>query len=885
MKGLYRCVCWGMGWLGLATSVGTAHAQFVDIPSVQNPNMFMWGEAPPLWVDDLIYTTAHINVYWGSTVRGAHREFGSLAANGPEWAAEAVIRNLVLGEVGGVVTQNPAPAGKICIILEGVGIDSWAFDEYPASRDREHRWFRENTTTASSGTPSLPNGDSIESILPGYLESDTSEGRSAKPFKHPLVINSGLVPLPGSGVNGPYEVAPMRVWMDRFCAQYASIQASPTSVGLPSGTVVPDPAAWYFDAEPHSVGVPANNSMLMLKKLEQHWRWTGMKLPGDPLGRTPAQAFVDARDDAAQQGSIWPTIAGLVINNNQRGADQVPNRDLMSWWYTCAQRAQDAVMDYAVYTPIRNRWPNAKFGNYDDAMTDGVTDRTGWMQNPPTNFTWVGGPSSECIDRSDANVNKSAMFPRVNLSKFRGSSFVPVYTGSANPSVWLGIESRASGSIDQPLLYPVSEYGYDGNCYMQVPGNKQIEQYDPLRAVSFPFARPWETQQETSMRLARHLVESTIHSTVGNTVGSENRVVPWVQMAGADAGGYASLENFQMRGHTREMMAMLRGKRLSSAAFWTPWNRSSLAREGEPITTLWDAWTDTQDCAHRVYANRVYKYTRTYSTFSSLYGPYDKDRLEYTLSNDETLAGGSKIRAEVGIKSKSLPVPVPQTEPPTPAVYKTEMVVDYEYVDMWPLAAVDGGQDSVYLDLRVECSTDVAGVRGMIFVYDWAVTSGNPWRQVDTYDAYDPNTGAPLYLCHTDVVGGRYENRRRFEIQAYQFSVDPQTFRPGWYGVDTDGRKKTRVKYVHLADSAFWSWYDLTQVIASPTADPGSISSNLAMNMPLSDVNYDGFVNESDLSTYLEEWMNGEPSADLNADTAVENDDLGTFVEAYTTGT
>jgi hypothetical protein len=184
-------------WLGLLMScAGTfaASAQWQGPPSVLEPELYIWGEAPPLWSDTLMHRSVYMNLYSGGYIHGAFRPFGDISLNGPEYAAEYVVKNIIEGEfnTANVQTQNPITPDKICLIIQGVGEESTSYDA-PSHTQRAHRWFRPNSTDAWTHNPQEPNGDALSNISPQEY------GTVGRPYKHPLVINSGLVPVPGAG--------------------------------------------------------------------------------------------------------------------------------------------------------------------------------------------------------------------------------------------------------------------------------------------------------------------------------------------------------------------------------------------------------------------------------------------------------------------------------------------------------------------------------------------------------------------------------------------------------------------------------------------------------------------------------------------------------------
>jgi hypothetical protein len=105
------------------------------------------------------------------------------------------------------------------------------------------------------------------------------------------------------------------------------------------------------------------------------------------------------------------------------------------------------------------------------------------------------------------------------------------------------------------------------------------------------------------------------------------------------------------------------------------------------------------------------------------------------------------------------------------------------------------------------------------------------------------------------------------------------------YGDETDGHMTLRLLHVSTNLRPFSSEYDLVQVI--PIFNPTDGQSSAALTMaplPVSDVNFDGVINDADVDDFLTGWFEDAPIADIDMSTAIDQADVDAFVEAYVNG-
>jgi len=85
------------------------------------------------------------------------------------------------------------------------------------------------------------------------------------------------------------------------------------------------------------------------------------------------------------------------------------------------------------------------------------------------------------------------------------------------------------------------------------------------------------------------------------------------------------------------------------------------------------------------------------------------------------------------------------------------------------------------------------------------------------------------------------------------------------------------VKFVHTADGAFTSYYDLVQVVTVPIVGCGFSEEETLQ----SDMNYDGESDDLDLTHLVDQWDCQCAAADMNLDGDVDEDDLAEYVGHY----
>jgi hypothetical protein len=776
----------------------------------------MWGESVA-WspTEPLIVRVVQPHLFYQ-----LKRQNGAVVTNDPqnepkkvaEWVAHEIV-------------DSQIPSGKVCIVLRGFGEESAAFDSINGQPPR---------FPPSSSTRFYRVEDSLSNILPGDLDDDPSDGRTDRPYKHACLINGGTVPDPNNP--GQFLAAPLRVWMEQFVQELWDIKHDTSRAGGGNGVYypdMPDPERFYFDTEPYIGGPPSMNPLKILVKLWQHPYWNTVQVVGsegliDGQRHTMAELYNaaaalhgwPAQLDDWPNGGIWYEAAQAYFDTRYypNGGVPIANRDVAVWLYRILQRVQDGVMNHCAYDVIRAKWPNAKCGNYEDAFSDGQPDTVTRMQVPPPD---LGGVATD-------------QFRRLQVNRFFGGAYWTTATG-----IWSALPMRASGSQDSPVLYEINYSNWIGfGSYL--PGHRQ----DNLWKSGFP----QEDIFESAQRIHRHMVESILNSQP--TTGVE-RLTPWIGMVGTGENG-GTLDNFLSRDEARDVLAMLRGKNLKEASYWTNWYRKPDApSDYENMVT---AWEQTREAARRVCAGRVLKYTRTSGPLGFPVPPMDPLRLEFTLREE-----GNPLR-EREVELASL-CSLPPVGGGGSMQCFNAVVIDVEWKD--PLYIEENINT---FDLNLESSTNNPGVTGNIYI--WSPSN----QSYSLFGTPECSTVPPFdFFAPVSAVDTRH--RARVALRSVTGPQDSAF-------VDRDGKLKTRVKIVYTSNSSFRSYTDLFQLI--PRGVGGCSSGLMAAQ---SDFNYDGSITESDLGLYIDEWMYGEESADVNMDSAVNGADLDTYVQSYATGT
>lgn len=226
---------------GFATS---AHVQ--SIPLIE-PKCFMWGE-PYNWsssercivrvfqpqVFDMIYLDPT-----GTDPLGYYNQ-----QDDPSKTAEWCLQQIQASDL-------TAGQGKIAIIIKGLGEESPAVDTgnpncEPCGPTARTRFYRVE--------------DTLTNIDPDtQYDTDTSEARSAKPYKHPLIINGGT----RKDANGQPIPSVLKQWVVDFCTAYKDLQQLPEYAG------VPDPERVIVDCEPMISPLPGRNLVVTMSVLPQ----------------------------------------------------------------------------------------------------------------------------------------------------------------------------------------------------------------------------------------------------------------------------------------------------------------------------------------------------------------------------------------------------------------------------------------------------------------------------------------------------------------------------------------------------------------------------------------------------------------------------------------
>ncbi len=726
----------------------------------------------------------------------------------------------------------PAPQPfKVCLMLKNIGrTDSNAFAT---------SYFR----VADAVPEPQPNG---------FQWPDVDDAVTKHAYLHPFLTNAG-------------SSSPIKAWVASFVAGY---KAEAAAIGAPS------PDAVYLDCEADIVRGTGRNPVYFLEELARRPAYWNAHIPGQDQSKTMADLYQEqAMARQWVQNNVDHPIGILTqLVHGGNCIDIEKNREVMQWWISVVQGARDAVLANAVYTVVKAvdsahpQWQNIKCGNYDDVRTDGVNETTSWFLD---RSNLVSG-SPELYPFAITNQNPyqrptpilSQTLPRCDDDRSTGGVLYRLDNGRR----WLGVNKKASGQIDAPILYELLPLALNGYQYTNPELPESFWYTVPGFRQKYAYAQPFgrlETEWETVLRMSRHKVESIINSfpATGTTGQHSDRLSPWVQMPWTN---FANVDqqapgDFRSMADILAMTAMLRAKNVPEIQYFTTFEPTN----GD-YTDLDTAWQQTSEVIRQVYATRVKTYTLTPSVLQT----QTPDKLEYTLRD----SGGALSTVDVSGSIGSF-----NTTEALPSARYQELLVDFK----WVPGPGDGllGRPGALLDSRVnslriniEYETNQADTYGEVYV----LRRNNPPTQPSVWvRAYTiESTPSPRFACNPATnFGGKYTNRVTVAVKTNDTGTVPDTVI--WN--DLDGIWKTRVKIrqSNAVISALVTKYDLVQLY--PDYIPPVLQQEV---FAVADLNMDGVVDANDLVQFIEAYIEEAPSADLNMNNSVDLDDLDTFLNA-----
>jgi hypothetical protein len=329
-------------------------------------------------------------------------------------------------------------------------------------------------------------------------------------------------------------------------------------------------------------------------------------------------------------------------------------------------------------------------------------------------------------------------------------------------------------------------------------------------------------------------------------------------------------------------------------------------------------WPVFATCFHDVYDPYVYSFTPTIGTLTSPDGLDDDDpeRLNYiTLRTDlgsPSPTSTGEYRASLNSPSVCSTLPGVGEVCMYPVV--SEMQVEFRNVI--GMQYQDGLQLNVRTEVTGNHVTlDQAQIRGRIYAWDWAHTA---WVQVTRtsleseihpemkYETWQPpffeeEPAPPVeYEYGFYTPSGPSQARRSFFFHANEPLGGGQTARFVSNSGDGVPSGSVRVKLVHIVRSVpsslllstnrflsfFNSSYDLVQLVKYRI--PIELSSSLMSGEPESsaarqgaDIDYTGILDDGDFDSFVRAWMSDAPLADFNGDGLINSTDVSDFLDDW----
>ncbi len=540
------------------------------------------------------------------------------------------------------------------------------------------------------------------------------------------------------------------------------------------------------------------------------------------------------------------------VRSDTPASDDAGNRDVMWWWYGICQQARDATLRFAAYDVIRGTsgWGDVKCGNYDDLNADGKLDSTGWFTDRGDTGNYNKNDPVHTYSTRSWNI-----LPRGDAERAWGGSLFYLHPDtSGNVRRWWGLEKKSSGQVDCPVLYELTTRGIEGDTWRPGFNQKNV------------FTGNDETAWESVMRVCRHSVESAINSKIASDPSAstnlgglhQSRLAPWVQMPGTsfvtDSTGHTPFPGCRLTSDIAQVVAMLRAKDVREIQ----WFHDNAAFPDNPELGVHapEAWRETAQVLHQVYATNVWDYRTTLLTSESHHSSTsDLNKLEFTLrvpnttntvQTDSVVSAANTMLGDYGENG-------PEGE------WGSSMTVDFAWAaGDWTTPSSEYTGPTTKVHVNFEYATSRADTSTTIFMWHWGTgTTPGYWTGTYPYSTYAP------------VANGMYHNRIGFDFDFASDIINPAS---------GSTPPLTRVKLVLTNGlGAFTTIADLTQLY--PVSFPIEVFF-LEREFSVADLNFDGVVDDLDLWLFTGSWISGESFADMNMNNSVDLDDLDTFLNA-----
>jgi hypothetical protein len=314
-------------------------------------------------------------------------------------------------------------------------------------------------------------------------------------------------------------------------------------------------------------------------------------------------------------------------------------------------------------------------------------------------------------------------------------------------------------------------------------------------------------------------------------------------MVMSDTRGNSTESHYLGENDLRPQLAWLRAKNPPELLFWNAWRYRPLDVDaGTDGSYAILSWNQTNDLYHRVYAGYVESYT--VSTGTDVTPTSDTSRLEFTLrdeNGDDRTVDVQAAHPGIGYLS----------------VLDVTMagLADYPCSDCW----------NYRYEVNVEGRMNSGAPIGFVQVYDYSPDLTNHWKSVPP-DGNDPENVVCFAPTGTDITDHAFRATLHMTPSSGQF-------------VSSDGHMMLR--FIQSSSSTFTTNYDIVQAIPYITGCQLDLPCCDLLEVPQSDLDHNGVVDESDLALFLTSWANSQLTADVNLDHQVTTEDASQFMESF----
>lgn len=622
--------------------------------------------------------------------------------------------------------------------------------------------------------------------------------------------------------------ARLSAWMDDFLDQVFTRHENPDEP-------IPLPTRFAFDSEDQLTGCCAVAWSYQMKNFRKDARWHSDVVPGH--GQTMENLFQSA---VADHGWDFSAPGGAC----REGFDQtflpshMRNRPFAHWLYEVLRRAKAGMMEECAYGPIRARYQLAgaqipATSNYAEFLADGKPDTFGWFQDK--NVRFIGGCQSDELNTFNISTRawvRGYVDPYNEGARYGHTFLTPDNVPRAR---WATIGTVTWASHDAPQLYA---WTHTPNPYYT---HRQANLYLP--------GQPPETREQAALRLNRHRLEAIQYSGEWTRPPNPSPYVLFPFECG-------SFDLYPTERYTTLMLAMLRGQAVAEILPFT--------RQG-PTLALWEA---LRRCDRRAHAFHISAYDWWFSSAGGETLLFGED-LYYSRRD-----GGA---AETWLQS----------------VVSGPTSIGAFFVQFDPLLSSPAEPLRLHLECRLtdqngNAPSSLTAARGDVYFWDWTAPGGGSWAALQIND--DGN-GTSHYRFHT----GDITMRRGFDVSG----ADVARF------VNAAGVVKVLLRWeasvadiTDVSGGHFLAWIDHVQLMRIPGTEPDVVcvpgpaggqqggdpceECFTAWGLTAGpDVNFDGFVDETDAQAMIDGFTAGSASADYDGNSVVEIDDLALFASDF----